>query len=205
LNPPLVRRPPTPSLGFLPSSRHQREQSTSRLASQATLRSAHSVSHAPDGLLLLTPCELVSSRSHGQGSLFRGFGPTTSRLALLAKPCPLAVDDRPLRHPKAARQVRTPRPQGFDPAADPLLPTSCLGLPTPDPLLSFHSCGFFSEHRSDALAPRPLMTFPVDSSSDPDSGLQRITSVRPSLLSPEASPVRALRPSFCDAQSAASS
>jgi len=192
-------------VGFCPPSRHQHRQSTSRPTSQVDLRSALSVSHAPDGLLLPTPCELVSSRSHVRGSLFRGFGPTTSRLALLAKPCPHAVDDRSLRHPKAARQVRSPRPQGFDPAADPLLPTSCLRLPTPDPLLSFHSRGFFFEHHGDALAPPPLMTFPVDSSSDPDSGLQRITSVRPSLLSPEASPVRALRPSFCDAQSAASS
>ena len=199
MNRSVVGRPPTPSLGFLPSSRHQHRQFTSRSTSQVDLRSAHSVSHTLDGLHLPIPCELVSSRSHGQGSLFRGFGPTTSRLALFAKSCPLAVGNHSLRHPKAARQVRSPRPQGFDPAADPLLPTSCLGLPTPDPLLSFHSRGFFSEHRSDAVAPRPLMTFSVDSSSDPDSSLQRITGVRPSLLSPEDPPVRALRPAFCDA------
>lgn len=192
-------------MGFLPPSRHQQGQFTSRPTSQVDLRSALSVSHTPDGLLLPIPRELVSSRSHVRGCLFRGFGPTTSRLTLLAKPCPHAVDDRSLRHPKAARQVRSPRPQGLNPAADPLLPTSCLGLPTPDPLLSFHSRGFFSEHRGDTLASPPLMTFPADSSSDPDSGLQRIASVRPALLSPEASPVRALWPSFCDALSATSS
>ena len=205
MNPFAVRRPPTPSLGFLPSSRHQREQSTSRLASQASLRSAHSVSHAPDGLLLLTPCELVSSRSHVQGSLFRGFGPTTSRLRSSRSRALSPFTTFPCNAQRALRQVWSSRPQGFDPAADPLLPTSCLGLPTPDPLLSFHSRGFFSEHRGDTVAPPPLMTFPVDPSSDLDSGLQRITSVRPALLSPEDSPVRALWPSFCDALSAASS
>ena len=129
----------------------------------------------------------------------QGLWPDNQPTSFLAKPCPLAVSDLPLHCPRALRQVRSFQPQGFDPAADPLLPTSGLGLPTPDPLLSFHSCGFFSEHRGDTVAPPPLMTFPVDPSSDLDSGLQRITSVRPALLSPEDSPVRALWPSFCDA------
>jgi hypothetical protein len=40
---------------------------------------------------------------------------------IIARLCPLAVGDLPLRCPRATRQVRPPRPQGFDPAADPLL------------------------------------------------------------------------------------
>jgi hypothetical protein len=39
----------------------------------AHLCSAHSVSHALDGLLPREPCELISSRYHVQDSLFRGF------------------------------------------------------------------------------------------------------------------------------------
>jgi hypothetical protein len=41
-------------------------------ASRARLRSARSVSHALDGLLLLVPCALVSSRCRVQGSRSRG-------------------------------------------------------------------------------------------------------------------------------------
>jgi hypothetical protein len=37
------------------------------------LRSAHSVSRALDGLLLLVPCRLISSGYHFQASLYRGF------------------------------------------------------------------------------------------------------------------------------------
>jgi hypothetical protein len=37
------------------------------------LRSAHSVSHTHDGLLLFSPCGLISSHSHVRDSPFRGF------------------------------------------------------------------------------------------------------------------------------------
>ena len=44
------------------------------------LRSVHSVSHALDGLLLLGPCALVSSRCHVQGSRSRGLFPQSGRI-----------------------------------------------------------------------------------------------------------------------------
>jgi hypothetical protein len=57
----------------LSPSRHEYPESTHRLASQSNLGSALSVSHALDGLLLLAPCELVSSHCHVRDLLFRGF------------------------------------------------------------------------------------------------------------------------------------
>jgi hypothetical protein len=72
--------PQAPSVGFHPSSRHQLEESTHRRASQARLRSARSVSHALDGLLLPQPCAPVSSRCRVQGSRSRGLLPRSSRI-----------------------------------------------------------------------------------------------------------------------------
>jgi hypothetical protein len=63
-----------------------------RRASQAHLRSAPSVSHALDGLLLAAPCRLVSSCCHVQVSRSRGFRPRTSRTtsSVAAPSAPLA-------------------------------------------------------------------------------------------------------------------
>ena len=72
--------PRAPPLGSRPSSRLQLEESTTRWASRALLRSALSVSHALDGLLLPEPCALVSSRSRVQGSRSRGFFPHSGRI-----------------------------------------------------------------------------------------------------------------------------
>jgi len=126
--------------------------------------------------------------------LSSGAFPSSQPTQLVAVPCPLDVGRNHLRTVADPLQIRLPRLQGFDPTTDSFSSTSGLGSPTPDPLLSFHSRGFFSEHLGDAFAPPPLMTFAVDSSGDADSGLQRINSVRPSFLSPELLPVRALRP-----------
>jgi hypothetical protein len=86
---PLARTPP---MGFVPSSRHQLEESTHRRASRARLRSARSVSHALDGLLLPQPCALVSSRCRVQGSRSRGLVPRSSRItsSVISTLAPLA-------------------------------------------------------------------------------------------------------------------
>lgn len=123
-----------------------------------------------------------------------GAFPGSQPTRLIAVPFPLGVGGFHLSTVADRRQFRPSRLQGFDPTTDSFSSTSGLGPPTLDPLLSFHSRGSFSEHLSDAFAPPPLMTLSAVSSGDLDSGLQRITSVRPCLLSPEVFPVRALRP-----------
>ena len=54
-------------VGSCPSWRHQHMESTLRRASRARRRSARSVSHALDGLLLLVPCAFISPRCRVQG------------------------------------------------------------------------------------------------------------------------------------------
>lgn len=123
---------------LLPPSRHELEESTCRRASQARLRSDLGVSHALAVLLLLEPCGLVSSHSHVRDLHVRGFprhlaatihhrSVPSCRLPRL----PVVGRTRPL-------QPTRRRLQGIDPDSDPLLPTGCLGLSTPDPLLRFH-------------------------------------------------------------------
>jgi len=64
----------TPPVGSRPSSRHRHVESTfAGFPSQ--LGSAHSVSHALDGLLLLVSCASVSLRYRVQGSRSRGLLP----------------------------------------------------------------------------------------------------------------------------------
>jgi hypothetical protein len=82
-----------PSLGSPSPSRHQLEESTLERASQVSLsRSALSVSHALDGLLLFEPCGFVSPRSHVRDSPFRGFLPLPSRTASSATRALLPFD-----------------------------------------------------------------------------------------------------------------
>ena len=79
-----VRCPQTPSTspGVSGSpSRHQLAESTWQQVSQVCLSSAHSVSHALDGLLLPEPCELISSHCHVRDSLFRGSPQQPANLA----------------------------------------------------------------------------------------------------------------------------
>ena len=113
----LPARSRAPSLGSSPSSRHQLEESTWRWASQARLRSARSVSHALDGLLLPAPCALVSSRSRVQGSRSRGLIPTIQPYHLVGDRFPRVV--RVARLPVARRQRTSRRPQGLAPARGP--------------------------------------------------------------------------------------
>jgi len=63
----------TPPLGSRSPSRHKSTKSTDHRVSHAQLRFALSVSHALDDFRLRTPRGLVSSHSHVQDSLFRGF------------------------------------------------------------------------------------------------------------------------------------
>jgi hypothetical protein len=103
-----------------PPSRHECEESTWRQGSRPCLCSALSVSHALDGLLLFTPCRLVSSGCHVRGSLFRGFSRWPARRAHRppVPSCrwrPLPTKELPLW-----RQLRPPRLQGFHPTIDSL-------------------------------------------------------------------------------------
>jgi len=70
---PFARKLWAPSLGSLSPSRHKCVESTIRQVSHTRLRFAHSVSHALDDLLLLTPRGPISSHCHVRDSLFRGF------------------------------------------------------------------------------------------------------------------------------------
>mgnify|MGYP003574348997 FL=1 len=98
--------------------------------SHTRLRSALSVSHALDGLLLLTPCGLVSSHCHVRDSLFRGFlrcqaGSSHRRVV---PSCRYRVSS----HGELPRRCRfhSLRLQGVDPSSDPLWPAGGLDLPT---------------------------------------------------------------------------
>jgi len=101
-----------------------------RWASQAHLRSVHSVSRAHDGLLLAVPCRLVSSCCHVQDSRSRGFLPRPSRNHLVGGPSLLAVGAASLPPVARRRQDTSRRPQGVTPGRDPqhmpggLAPTS---------------------------------------------------------------------------------
>jgi hypothetical protein len=149
--------------GFVPPSRHQHRESTTAGNPTFRLRSALSVSHALDGLLLSLPRGLVSSRCRVRGSLLRGFPRPSAALAHHQ-----AVPSwRSLRSPAPSKlnaPARVARLQGFDPTVGPLLPASGLDSPTLDPLSSFHSLRISSEHLGDAFAPPPSMTFPASSS-----------------------------------------
>jgi hypothetical protein len=127
---PIARGLRAPSLGFRSPSRHKRVESTIRQASQARLRSALSVSRALDGLLLLTPCGLVSSHCHVRDSLFRDFprcqaGSPHRRVVPSCRYRASPHGDRSHRC-----QFHSARLQGVNPSSDPLQPAGGLDLPT---------------------------------------------------------------------------
>ena len=98
--------------------------------SHTRLRSALSVSHALDGLLLLTPCGLVSSHCHVRDSLFRGFpccqaGSPHRRVVPSCRYRVSPHDELPRRC-----QFHSLRLQGVDPSSNPLWPAGGLDLPT---------------------------------------------------------------------------
>jgi hypothetical protein len=120
----------TPSLGFLSPSRQQYAKSTLRRNSHLRLCSALSVSHALDGLLLHTPCGLVSSHCHVRDSHSRGFPrcQAGSPHRRVVPSCRWRVSS-PSRLPHRC-QIHSLRLQGVDPSSDPLRSTGGLDLPT---------------------------------------------------------------------------
>jgi hypothetical protein len=125
---PLLGR--APSLGSASPSRQKRLESTQRRVSHTRLRSALSVSHALDGLLLHTPCGPVSSHCHVRDSLFRGFlrcqaGSPHRRVVPSCRYRASPHGELPRRC-----QFHSLRLQGFDPSSDPLRPTGGLDLPS---------------------------------------------------------------------------
>lgn len=90
-----------------------------RRASQARLRSAHSVSHALDGLLLAGSCRSISLCCHVQD--FRsGVTPPTQLHHLVGGRCPRAVGAASLSSVARRRQAASRRPQGLVPGRDPV-------------------------------------------------------------------------------------
>jgi hypothetical protein len=74
---------------------------------------------------------------------FKGF-PRKPAAAAFTTAYPLVVYTHSLRSPLLKSvPVLCARLQGFDPISGPLPPTEVLRLPEPDPLLSFHTLGFF--------------------------------------------------------------
>jgi hypothetical protein len=106
--------------GLAPHSRHQRVKSTRRRASHTRLRSAHSVSRALDGLLLRTPCGLISSHCHVRDSHSRGF--VRCQAGLPHRQVVPSCRYRASPHGELPRrcQLHTVRLQGFGPSSDPL-------------------------------------------------------------------------------------
>jgi hypothetical protein len=78
------------------------QQVHSTMGFHTHLRSALSVLHALDGLLLLAPWRLVSSSCHVRDSLFRGFPRQSAGLTFIS-PSPHAVSDVLLRPSCPAR------------------------------------------------------------------------------------------------------
>jgi hypothetical protein len=126
------------------------------------LRSALSVSHALDRLLLLIPRGPISSRSHVRDSLFRGFPrcPATSPHRLGVPSCRSAR--------VSFRRVAPPVP---DPLASPPGLSSGQRSVAADrrfrpadgsiPSWAFNSFGFSFRHLGCAFTLPPLMTFPA--------------------------------------------
>jgi hypothetical protein len=127
----------TPPSGFCAPFATVTKEVHSTTSSHARLRSARSVSHTLDGLLLLRPCRLVSSCSHVRDSTFRGFPrcqaePPHRRSVPSCRCRDSPTGELPLRH-----QILPPRRQGVDPSSDPLQQAGGLDLPTTRSPLGF--------------------------------------------------------------------
>jgi hypothetical protein len=159
----------TTSSGFLPPSRHQPTESTQQRASHARLRSALSVSHALDGLLLRAPCRLVSSRCHVRDSHFRGFpAARPSRVSTIAPLLPLPpIAALPCGYGSA--RFTAPRLQGFHPGSDPLQPIGGLDpIGARSPLVFSAPSGLHPHTLENAFASPPLMVFAAGAACPPD-------------------------------------
>jgi hypothetical protein len=96
----------------------------------------------------------------------QGFSPETSRNCSSQLPALLSFSHIACGPIAETVPALCPRLQGFAPTSGPLPPTEFLRLPEPDPLLSFHTFGFFFEHLGTAFTTPALMTFSADSSGD---------------------------------------
>jgi hypothetical protein len=132
------------------------------LGSQTQLRSVLSVSRTLDGLLLLTPCGLVSSHCHVRDSLFRGFPrcQAGSPHRRVVPSCRFRVSP----HAGLPRrcQFHSFRLQGVSPSSDPLWPTGGLDLPTTRSPLGLSTPAGFSPATLETPS-RPLRSCPFPS------------------------------------------
>ena len=106
-----------PSMGFLPSSRHQPAASCDELPKPAAFhprRFSRPRWFAPPPALWVyfTP-------QPRPGFSLQGFAPHTQPYHLVGGRCPLVVDAETLLTVARQRHVPSPRPQGFAPGADP--------------------------------------------------------------------------------------
>jgi hypothetical protein len=110
----------SPGVGTLHRGMSSRSPLSNRFP-KACLGSAHSVSHAHDGLLLPEPCELVSSHYHVRDSLFRGFPQQPANLIhhQLVPSC--RWQHSPATRLPHSHQIPLLRLQGLDPTVDPFL------------------------------------------------------------------------------------
>ncbi len=155
---PVHSRSRAPSMGSGSSSRRRSGESTWRRASQARLRSARSVSHALDGLLLTRSCRFVSLCCHVQ-DFAPGLSPrpsrTTSSVAVALAPLaprlcrrlpddakPRRVDLRaftpgrdPVLVPERLSPMASPCPIAFSPSD-----SSCRPCPGGEPRLHPRPC-----------------------------------------------------------------
>jgi len=107
-----------PTMRFCSPSRHEPVKSTIRRDSHLRLRSALSVSHALDGLLLHRPCKLVSSCSHVRDSLFRGCFPLPSPRGSSPRSPLVSLTTFASSRVAPTVQLRTSQLQGVDPGSD---------------------------------------------------------------------------------------
>jgi len=130
------RSPPNAFHGVLPLLSDIR--ATSLLSGKAPtpcLRSAHSVSHTLDGLLLVSLCGLISSHYHFRDLLYRGFPPRPAVPNSSLGRALMTFCDFPLAAVQALRlQVQPTGLQSVTPNTDPLrltavLPTASLRSP----------------------------------------------------------------------------
>jgi hypothetical protein len=180
-------------VGSCPSSRRQHQESTLHRASRARRRSARSVSHALDGLLLPVPCASISPRCRVQGF--------ASRVASSIRAVPPlgGRDSRAVgaaRLPVARRQRTSRRPQSRALVQSPQCPTRLFTSPAPVSLPAFSSSlRLFTATL--AVPSHVLRSRPCGAVLRVPRAVTLSVSISPWLLplSPEALPVRASWPS----------
>ena len=121
---------PNASSGFRSHSRHRLAESLLMPGSHAQLRSARSVSHTLDGLLLCELRGLVSSHNHVRDSLFRGFPRCQAVLSHRQSVLSCRLRNSPLSELPHWCQFQPRRLQSVAPGSDPLSSTGGLDLPT---------------------------------------------------------------------------